>query len=442
MHCKLSLYTFIITRPFGTSCSQLVKCLKQKLNRIWDPGVQLLPCFYANPYTVEMTEYKLLVACYKGELVKVQKLLPQVRNAADIRDAWWWEGKTLLHYSCHHGWLDLTRKLVEQYHCDPECRDKDGDTPLHVACRKGHVDIVRYLVSEKWCCKPCQNSDGDSPLHMACREGHLVMVKAVTCGQDCKAACNCQNNYGDTPLREACRKGHVDVVRYFVSEQGCSTAYQNCDGSTPLHMACREGHLDMVKILLSTGRVDPWCKNASNQTPVQLTHNYAISKLFAELANDLVTGIKVFIFGNPAAGKSTLVKVIENKVTSRFGALAGQFRNVTGVELKTAGINTVTIQNSRLGTVTIYDLAGQFEYYSSHDALVENLMSSSVAIFIAVVKLTDSEAEVIRTLQYWISFIENCCSKVESTPHLMVVGSWADKVKEVGEHIDQKWSNI
>ena len=96
------------------------------------------------------------------------------------------------------------------------------------------------------------------------------------------------------------------------------------------------------------------------------------------------------------------MKVIENKVTSWFG-FAGQFRCVSGVEMKTAGINTVTIQSSTLGTVTVYDLAGQFEYYSSHDAVVGNLMSSSAAIFTVVVKISESEAEVIRTLQYWIS---------------------------------------
>ena len=430
-------------------------------------------------------------------------------------------GKTLLHYSCHHGWLDVTRRLVEQYHCDLESRDNDGNTPLHMAC-EDHVDIVRYLVSEQGCITACQNKIGDTPLHAACREGHLAMVKALTSGRDCKTACNCQNKWGDTPLHVACHKGHVDIVRYLGSEQGCSTACQNKNGDTPLHVVCGKGNLAMVKaltserdckaacncqnndgdtplhvacywghadivrylvsdegcsvacqnksgdtplhvscrqshtwngarasrqdrtlvvqFLLSTGRVDPWCKNASGDTPVQLTNNYAISKLFVGFTKtNLVTAIKVFIFGNPAAGKSTLVKVIENKVTSRFGALAGQFRNVSGVELKTAGVNTVSIQNSRLGSVTIYDLAGQFEYYSSHDALVGNLMSSSAAVFIVVVKLSDSETEVIRKLHYWISFIENCCSRVEATAHLMIVGSWADKVKEA---VDQKWSTI
>ena len=313
----------------------------------------------------EAMDQELLDACCIGDVIKVKGLLPQVRNPAEVR---YGDKKTLLHYSCYHGWLDMTRRLVEQYHCDPESRDDGGDTPLHVSCHKDHVGIVKYLVSE----------------------------------------------------------------------QKCSTACTNKDGDTALHMACKWDRISVVQFLLSTGRADPWFKNASNQTPVQLTYNYAISKLFAGFTSDLVSAIKIFIFGNPAAGKSTLVKVIEKKVSSWFGALAGQFRKVSGVELKTAGINVVTIQSSRLGCVTIYDLAGQVEYYPSHDALVGNLMSSA-AIFIAVVKLNESEAQVVRTLQYWICFIENCCSRMGATAHLMVVGSWADQVKE---SIDQKWLNI
>ena len=385
----------------------------------------------------------LHLACYGRHVDIVRYLVSEQGCSTTLQNM---DGNTLLHKACREGCLPMAKALTSGQDCKAACnlQNNNGDTPLHLACYGRYVDIVRYLVIEKGCSTACQNKVGDTPLHVACR-GHLAicMVKALTSGQDYKVACNCQNRMGDTPLHMACRKGHVDIVRYLVIEQKCSTACQNKDGNTPLHEACRWNQLtDVVKILLSTGRVDPWCKNASNQTPVQLTNSYVISKLFAELAKDLKTAIKVFIFGNPAAGKSTLVKVIENKVTSRFRALAGQFRNVSGVELKTAGINTVTIQNSRLGTVTIYDLAGQFEYYASHDALVENLISSSVAVFIVVVKLSESEAEVIQTLRYWISFIENCCSRVEGTAHLMVVGSWADKVKEAGENIDQKWLNI
>ena len=421
----------------------------------------------------------LHVAHRKGHLDIVRYLVSDGGCSTTCQNK---DGDTLLHQACRERHLAMVEVLTSRKDCKAacNCQNKRGNTPLHEGCCEGHVDIVRYLISEQRCSTSCKNKDGDTPLHVACREGHLATVEALTSGQDFKAACNCQNIDGDTSLHMACGKGHMDIVRYLVSEQKCSIAHQNRSGNTPLHVACREGHVDIVRFLvseqgrsttcqnksgntplheacrwnrtdvvqflLSTGRTDPWCKNASNLTPVQLTFNYTISKLFALFAGltkvKLHTAIRVFIFGNSAAGKSTLVKVIENKVTSRFRALAGQFRNVSGVELKTAGINTVTIQNSRLGTVTIYDLAGQFEYYSSHDALVGNLMSSSVAIFIAVVKLSESEVEVIQTLRYWISFIENCCSRVEAIAHLMVVGSWADKVKEAGEKIDQKWSNI
>ena len=383
----------------------------------------------------------LFEACKNGHLAVAEILL----TAHDSSTACNRHSRILLHFSCLHGWLDVTSRLVEQYHCDPESRDKDGITPLHAACHEGHLDIVRYLVTEQGCSTAFQDAYGDTPLHEACREGHVDIVRYLVSEWGCSTAC--QNKYGDTPLHEACREGHVDIVRYLVSEWGCSTACQNKYGDTPMHLACKCNRRDVVQILLSSGRVDPWSsRNASNKTPLQCTRNYGISKMFASFAglnNDIVLiASKVFVFGNPAAGKSTLVKVIENRVTSRFGTLAGQFRNVSGVEMKTAGINTVTIQSRRLGMVAVYDLAGQFEYYSSHDALVGNLMSSSAAIFIVVVKLSESEAEVIRTLQYWISFIENCCSRVRATAHLMVIGSWADKVKEAGENVDQKWSNI
>ena len=399
-------------------------------------------CGCSTAYQNKWGDTPLHVACREGHVDIVRYLVGECGCSTAYQNKW---GDTPLHVACYKGHVDIVKYLVNEQGCSTACQNNDGDTALHVACCEGHVDIVRYLVSEQGYSTVRQNKDGDIPLHIACREGHLAMVKALTSGQDCKAACNCPNKKGDTPLHEACRM-HVDIVRYLVSEQECSTTLQNKDGDTPLHVACRRDRTGVIQFLLSTGRVDPWCKNASNQTPLQLTFDYTISKLFALFAGltkvKLHAAIRVFIFGNPAAGKSTLVKVIENKVNSRFGALAGQFRNVSGEELNTAGINTVTIQNSRLGTVTIYDLAGQFEYYSSHDALVKNLMSSSVAIFIAVVKLSESEAEVIWTLRYWISFIENCCSRVEATAHLMVVASWKDKVKEAGENIDEKWSKI
>ena len=95
-------------------------------------------------------EEKILSVCERGDRVdEVERLLPRVRNPADVRSNWWWNRtETLLHYSCRHGWLDVTRRLVKVYHCDPGIRDVVGNTPLHEACREGHADMVRYLVYE------------------------------------------------------------------------------------------------------------------------------------------------------------------------------------------------------------------------------------------------------------------------------------------------------
>ena len=381
-------------------------------------------------------------ACCKGHVDIVRYLVREQGCSTTCENNL---GNTPLHLGCLECRLDTVRFLIGECGCSTACGNKDGDTPLHLACRASHVAIAGYLVSEQRCSTTCQNKKGDTPLHEACRKGDLAVVEALMGGPNCKAACTYMNKDGDAPLHVACRKGHEHIVRYLVSDQGCDAACQNKAGDTALHCACRCDRSRIVQFLLSTGRVDPWCKNNSGETPLQVspTQDSSMLSVFADLPKgNLQMATKVFVFGSRAAGKSTLVKIIENRVTSQFGALAGRFRNVSGVELNTAGINTVTIQNSRLGTVTIYDLAGQFEYYSSHDALVENLVSSSAALFIAVVKLNESEAEVIRTLQYWISFIENCCSRVDATAHLMIVGSWADKVKAAGEDVKQKWSNI
>ena len=127
-----------------------------------------------------MAETSLLRACYQGNVVEVRRLLPELLfdDLADVVDTRKFSDKeTLLHFSCRHGWLDVTKMLVEQYRCDPKSGDRRGDTPLHVACREGHVDTARYLISERGCSTACQNKSGNTPLYLACREGHLDTLK-------------------------------------------------------------------------------------------------------------------------------------------------------------------------------------------------------------------------------------------------------------------------
>ena len=145
----------------------------------------------------------------------------------------------------------------------------------------------------------------------------------------------------------------------------------------------------------------------------------------------LESAFKIFVLGNHAAGKSTLVKVIENEITSFFGSFAGQLRKISesAVVPLTAGIIPVSIESRRLGQIVIYDMAGQYQYYSSHAALLRSLVSSSAGMFLVVVSLNQEKEEIIRQLQYWNSFVDNCCSSA-GRPLTVAVFSHADEVTE------------
>ena len=95
----------------------------------------------------------------------------------------------------------------------------------------------------------------------------------------------------------------------------------------------------------------------------------------------------------------------------------------------TAGIIPVSIKSRRLGQIVIYDMAGQYQYYSSHAALLRSLVSSFSTMFLVVVNLKLGKEELIRELQYWNSFVGNCCCGA-GRPQTVVVFSHADEVVE------------
>ena len=77
----------------------------------------------------------------------------------------------------------------------------------------------------------------------------------------------------------------------------------------------------------------------------------------------------------------------------------------------------------------MYDLAGQYEYYSSHAALLEKLVAYPGSLLMVVVDLSKDKNEIIQQLQYWNSFIKSHCSQSGSKPDVVIVGSHADVVK-------------
>ena len=348
-----------------------------------------------------------------GKRHKAKELLSYVRNpaAVKIEDVDFASGSkfTLLHCAAYHGWDDLAKVLIEVHRLNPRDRDSDGRDALHFACSGGNLDLVSYLVDELNCNPSRVSKVGLSPIHYACTNGRLR------------------------------------VVQYLISDLKCDPCVRTRDrkGNTPLHIACEFGHADVAQFLLSIGYVDPEAKNKEGNTPLLNTKQGGsnnigeVFKVFKQCgaavkAFPVHSFTKAIFTGDSAVGKSSLAEVIKRHANrTALEAFQDRFSNPTvEVKLLTAGINSLQIESELVGNMILYDFAGQPEFYSSHFAVMENVMRKSPVIFINVVDLSKSNEEIKRSVYYWMNFIENACARLEEKSHVLMVGSHSDQLKK------------
>ena len=158
-----------------------------------------------------------------------------------------------------------------------------------------------------------------------------------------------------------------------------------------------------------------------------LVDKYDIIKLFepfeeCRTAFPVHTFTKLILTGDSGAGKTTITELIVRLASSTA------VECVADVQRLTAGIVPHHIQSEQLGNFVVYDFAGQQEYYSSHAAVLEQVMRRSAAMFLCVVDLSESKEKICESLHYWLSFIDNACSTAEGRSHVVIVGSHADQV--------------
>ena len=139
--------------------------------------------------------------------------------------------------------------------------------------------------------------------------------------------------------------------------------------------------------------------------------------------------VKAFIVGNPGAGKSTLTKGLQTE-SKGLSSVMNRVVKVAGVDKKTAGVVPHDIDSKKFGRLTLYDFAGQKEFYASHDAVLRSAVSGSPsAIFLIVADLRATDDVFRETIRYWLAFLENQGISTSLKPHVIIVASHADKVK-------------
>ena len=180
-------------------------------------------------------------------------------------------------------------------------------------------------------------------------------------------------------------------------------------------------------------------KNNNGQAPMELvphhnTNRFKILKMFApfqqcQIDFPVESYSKVFVCGDTSVGKSSLAAVIVERANKPANHNFNASECVT-VEPLTAGIDARTFTSHEVGNVVLYDLAGHREYYSSHAAVLENLMLSSPAVFLVLTKLILNEEIMIKDLHYWFNFIENITKGMKSSmkSQILVVGSRLDEL--------------
>ena len=362
-------------------------------------------------------------ACINGHLNIAQYLIREehCNPSCENNNGW-----TPLHYACHRGHLNIAQYLIREEYCNPSCVDNNGWTPLHYACINGNLNIAQYLIREEHCKPSCVDNNGRTPLHYACQNGHLNIAQYLIREEHCKPSC--VDNNGSTPLHFACQNGHLNIAQYLIREEHCNPSCEDYSGTTPLHYACSYNHAHIVQYLLSTGRVNPLTEDEDGHTALYYASGkYDIIKLFepfeeCRTAFPVHTFTKLILTGDSGAGKTTITELIVRLASSTA------VECVADVQRLTAGIVPHHIQSEQLGNFVVYDFAGQQEYYSSHAAVLEQVMRRSAAMFLCVVDLSESKEKICESLHYWLSFIDNACSTAEGRSHVVIVGSHADQV--------------
>ena len=353
--------------------------------------------------------------------------------------------ETPLHVSVRQRDVKITNLLIGK--CNANTINDRGDTPLHIAANMGSVEICKLLLQDKKCDPNIQNTSQNTPLHIAVVQGKLEIVKALA--EDATCNLNLRNSNEFAPLHIAISCNEQKIARSLINNRGCDPTVPDHDGNTPLHLACKYSPemTGIAYLLLLQASVDPNHVNNDGQTPVELTTSYElIQKInyFNECKNEhsVETYIKVFILGNPETGKSTLVKAICREATKWLRLLPPSLRRVRNVPAHTAGIIPTTFRSKKFGNTVLYDLAGQYEYYSSHAAVIETSVRSSPPAFLVVINLSESHDEIMRKVKYWWSFIDNHAVRSSAPPHVILIGSHADIVKSRGEKAKEKLAQI
>ena len=411
-----------------------------------------------------------------GHNIVVKSLISEFSCSLYIKEC---KGRTLFHHACYSGNFELVEML---YNMDPLFVDDNGDTPLHIAALAGREEVVNLLITKYKCPVDCRNNSKQTPLHIACGRGHLSLVRMLASVH--KADLNARDKENNTPLNKAALCGRTKVIKCLIDEFKCNPdtrggesgnlLHQICTsdhemiikllihsyklslisaddyGNTPLHIAACFGSSTCLHTLLHNYNAPVFVRNSSGKTAVDVANNETIRNILQRYIQEQHKSIvyeykevqalsvktysgaqkltRVFVVGNVESGKSTLIESLKRE---GFISSLNPVSEAT-VPPHTNGIIPSVHHSKTIGRVLYYDFAGDPEYYSSHSAIISNVMKSKFGtnIFLVVVNLTKDIQSIHDELGYWFSFISYNV-RINKQFNVLLIGSHADLISKV-----------
>ncbi|KAK6947027.1 hypothetical protein RJ641_000500 [Dillenia turbinata] len=285
------------------------------------------------------------------------------------------------------------------------------------------------------------------------RDGLAAILQMLTTNQSMTRL----GIYDDESLRVE------DFVKIFRSlEKNTTLRYlslQGCKGVA--------GEL-VLQAIMNTLQVNPWIEDIDlSRTPLQNAgktegiyqklgqngRNEPEADLLKDMPLTAPRSCRVFFCGQEYAGKTTLCSSIAQNFSSSKVPYIEQVRTlVNPVEqaVRAAGMKIKTFKDEDT-KISIWNFAGQHEFYSLHDLMFPGHESASFFLIISSLfrKPTNREPktapEIEEDLQYWLRFIVSNSRKAAQQcllPNVTVVLTHCDKINQQSQNLQPAVNSI
>ena len=345
------------------------------------------------------------------------------------------QGRNALHLAVMGGHIPIVRYLISQCRMDPNTVDVGKNAPIHFACWKGYLPMIKFLITEAHCDPMLVGGLDQTPLHMASQRGHFEVVRYLV--SDCKVDISILDANDNNPAHFACRLGQLDILKFLLDQKNVKFLEQ-CDDL--LHVAAEYGQLEVVQFLVNYFFEDlDQPKTWKFETAVDLAHESGhteiVEYLFSKGAKGsvdpssyarppLIPKVRVYIIGNSKTGKTSLVESLKNpfSLSSFFSSMVWSVDEPHGHSVGL--VPTDLHNNNQLRNCTLFEFAGQKEYYTSLDFME----CQSYAVVLLTVDVRDPMQAMKKAFYYWNSFFSSI-SNGDRYVRVIVVASHSDKIE-------------